>query len=289
MTDDSGTAWVAAMKRGDYQTAWRLSDRVRADSDPTTRDDPRLPYHLRWVWDGRPLVGLHVLVRCYHGLGDTLQFARYLPALGHQVASLTVETQPELIPLLETMSGIDRLVGFDPLSPAKPAGCDIEIMELGAALRMEPALLPPPYLQISPGPPNYEDAIGLCWKAGGWNSERSMPASLLVPLTQHSCVSLCPGPTDLRVLNPLGCPAAIIDTARLLKSLRLVITVDTMIAHLAGALNVPTWLLVKHDSDWRWMMDRSDSPWYPSMRLYRQPSPGDWETVIARIVADLNL
>ena len=160
-------------------------------------------------------------------------------------------------------------------------------MELAAALRIEPALLPPPYLRSSPAASGFDGAIGLCWQAGGWNPDRAIPAALFAPLTRRPCITLCPGPTALAVMNPAGCPAAIADTASLLVSLRLVITVDTMIAHLAGALDVPTWLLLKHDSDWRWMKDRSGSPWYPSMRLYRQTSPGDWATVLSRVAADL--
>jgi ADP-heptose:LPS heptosyltransferase len=78
------------------------------------------------------------------------------------------------------------------------------------------------------------------------------------------------------------------DTAATIAGLELVITVDTMVAHLAGALGRPTWLLLKHDADWRWMEGRSDSPWYPSMRLYRQTMPGDWTGVVARVVADLS-
>jgi hypothetical protein len=201
--DDPKTAWVAAMKRGDYQAAWCLSDRVRATRDPTTRDDSRLPYHLRWVWDGRPFDGRHVLVRCYHGLGDTLQFARYLPVLRQRVASLTVEAQPELLPLLTSISSIDRLIGFDPTKPTKPAECDIEIMELDVALRIEPTSLPPPYLQTPSISSEFEGAIGLCWKAGVWDPDRSIPASLLAPLTRHPCVSLCPSATDLRILAVL--------------------------------------------------------------------------------------
>ena len=91
----------------------------------------------------------------------------------------------------------------------------------------------------------------------------------------------------MRVLNPQGCPASIAQTASLIAGLDLVITVDSMVAHLAGALGRPTWLLLRHDADWRWMQHRADSPWYPSMRLYRQPAPGDWEAVIRQVAADL--
>jgi ADP-heptose:LPS heptosyltransferase len=89
------------------------------------------------------------------------------------------------------------------------------------------------------------------------------------------------------VLNVDGCTADITETAALISGLELVITVDTMIAHLAGALNKPVWVLLKHSADWRWMPDRKDSPWYPSMRLYRQRTPGDWAPVIASVAADL--
>src|SRR3954454_22907480 len=85
--------WLTAMRRGDYAAAWAINDAVLAARDAATRDDPRVPYHLRWVWDGRPYRQRDVLIRCYHGLGDTLHFARYLPALRPHVASLTVEAQ----------------------------------------------------------------------------------------------------------------------------------------------------------------------------------------------------
>ena len=282
---DIGADWDAAMRRGDYGRAWDLSDAVRACRDPAGRDDPALPYHLRWVWDGRPFDRRHVLVRCYHGLGDTLQFLRYLPALGQRAASVTLEVQPELLPLVDRMPGVDRLVPFDPAHPLPPAECDIEIMELAAALRIEPAALPPPYLH----PPRQcrTHMVGLCWQGGEWDRARSVPLALFAELTCRPCVTLCPGPTTLAVRNPAGCPPTVQETAGLIATLRLVITVDTMVAHLAGALDVPTWLLVKHVPDWRWMAERRDSPWYPSMRLYRQSTPGDWGGVISRVAGDL--
>src|ERR1700712_52841 len=131
---DIETEWMAAMRRGAFATAWAVNDHVLRQRDPATRDDPNLPYHLRWVWDGRPFRNRHVLIRCYHGLGDTLQFARYLPRIRPLVASLTVEVQPELLPLLASVPGPDRLIPFDPAHPAPAAAdCDIEIMELAHA------------------------------------------------------------------------------------------------------------------------------------------------------------
>ena len=100
--------------------AHAISDEVLRARDPATHDDCNLPYHLRWVWDGRPLDGKDVLVRCYHGLGDTLQFARFLPALARRTASLHVEAQPALVPLLRMLPGPGKLIPFQTASPAPP-------------------------------------------------------------------------------------------------------------------------------------------------------------------------
>jgi hypothetical protein len=298
---NTAAAWRRAMHRGDYAAAWMINDAVLAARDPATRDDPRLPYHLRWVWDGRRFDGRNVLVRCYHGLGDTLLFARYLPALARRAASVTVEAQPDLLPVLAGLSRAKgpsrpvpsassiRFVPFAPDAPLKPLDCDIEIMELPHALRLPPEAMPVPYLHI-PAAPSAPGTVGLCWRAGGggWDPTRALPEALLRPVTSmRLCVSLQPGPTSLAVRNPEGCPAALEDTAALIGGLDLVITVDTMVAHLAGALGQSTWLLLKHDADWRWMEGRLDSPWYASMRLYRQTAPGDWQSVVARVAADL--
>ncbi len=265
------------MLRGDFAGAFAVNDQVLAARDPAGRDDPRLPYHRRWVWDGRPWRGRHVLVRCYHGLGDTLQFARFLPRLGAEVASLTVEVQPELLPLLATLAGAGRLVPFDPAAPRPPAECDIEIMELAHALRLPPT--PAPYLRVEPAG---GAALGLCWEAGNWDNARSLPAALLGRLLRPGCVSLLPRPTDQPVANPDGCPREIMGTAAMIAGLERVVTVDSMVAHLAGALGRPTWLLLKHEADWRWG-EGDRTPWYPSMRLFRQRAPGDWAAVVDEI------
>ena len=275
------------MKQGDYPAAWRLSERILAQIDPVARDDPSLPYHLRWVWNGQPLAQRHVLVRCYHGLGDTVQFSRFLPALASVCAHLTVEVQPQLLPLLRSIQGVDRWIPFDRSAPALPSDCDVEIMELPFALKMTPEMIRPPYLTtpVAALPPR---TVGLCWEAGDWDMQRSVPEDLLQALAGRPAVTLLPRPTKLAVLNPHGAPEDILGTAALIAGADLIITVDTMAAHLSGALNRPTWLLLKHDADWRWMADRTDSPWYPSMRLYRQATSGDWGSVMARVTEDLD-
>jgi hypothetical protein len=280
-------AWLQAVRLGDYAIAWRINDATLASRDPSERDNLNLPYHLRWVWDGRPFRNRHVLIRCYHGLGDTLQFARYLPRLRAMVASLAVEVQPELLPLLRTIPGPDRLLPFVLDNPAPESECDIEIMELCHALRLRPEDAPSPLPRVTPSSLP-RGAIGLCWQAGGWDPGRSIDPALFATFVSRPCVTLQPCPTNLKVLNTSGCPRDIEGTAALIAGLDLVITADTMVAHLAGSLRRPVWLLLKHDADWRWMSNRVDSPWYPSMRLYRQPTQGDWTSVVASVAADLD-
>jgi len=274
--------WTDAMRSERFHDAWALADEALRARDPATRDDPRLPYHRRWVWDGRALDGRHVLVRCYHGLGDTLHFARYLPLLAKRAASVTVEAQPSLLPLLAHLPGL-TLIGFDPARPAAPAECDVEITELAFALRAPPSAAPPPYLQAAPAalPPG---TIGLCYGAGDWDQERCVPPALLAPLCRgRTCLTLVAEPTALPVINPEGCPFDMAATASLVASCALVISVDTMIAHLAGALGRPTWLLLKAEPDWRWTPGAETSPWYNSMRLFHQPRPGAWEPVVRAV------
>jgi len=295
---DAGARWLRAMRAGAFAAAWAVSDEVLAARDPATRDDPALPYHLRWVWNGRRLDGNRVLVRCYHGLGDTLQFCRYLPLLRPHVADLALEVQPELIPLLRTLPGPDRLIPFRQDAPAPRSECDIEVMELAHALRSVPHGAP--YLSAEPLPrPSGDLRVGLCWRAGGWDAGRSVPLPALAPLAQVPgvrLISLQRGP-GLEELAIAGTPpvldtgdrsADVMAVARLLATLDLVVTVDTMVAHLAGALGRPTWLLLQADADWRWMSGPR-SLWYDSVRLYRQPSPGRWAPPLAQLQADLNV
>lgn len=278
------------MREGDHEKAWAVSERQRQSAIETGQrpDDPALPYHLRWVWDGRRLDGREVLVRCYHGLGDTIQFWRFLPELRRRAAAVTLEVQPRLMPLLAAQGVFDRVVPFDTARPHPPAECNIEIMELSLALRARPAAFVPPYLHVAPAR-LAAGTVAICCFAGDWDPARSIPPELLAPLCEgRDCISLDPRPSELPVNNPGGCPFDIVETARLIAGASLVITVDTMVAHLAGALNRPTWLLLRHEPDWRWTPQLGRSEWYPSMHLYCQPSPGDWTSVVAAVEHDLD-
>lgn len=289
-------AWQQAIRAGDFEAAWRVNDRVLTERG-SIPDDPRLPYHLRFVWGGRPFDGRDVLVRCYHGLGDTLLFARYVPRLRQRGARLTLETQPELVPLLRSLPGVDRLVPFRTDRPLAGAECDIEVMELSHALRLPPEAVPPPYLavpealvsearrRLGAGP-----LIGLCGHCAGWNPGRSVPTEMLAGIVPPGAglVKLdrgaCTGVGWVNSDDPLD---GIMHTAALVCAVDLVIAADTMIAHLAGALGRPVLLLLQHRADWRWMDGRRDSPWYPSMRLYRQRVAGSWEEPLEEVRQDL--
>ena len=268
--------WMAAMRRGDVAAAWRIADAVLAARDPATRDNPRLPYHLRWVWDGRPLHGQDVVVRCYHGLGDTLQFARFLPPLRACATSVTLEVQPGLLRLMQGMAGVDRLVPFDVAAPI-PAETDIEIMELQHALRLLPEGSSP-YLHAPRG--GAQGGTGVCWQAGDWDPSRSVPLALLLPVLPPGTISLQREPATLP--TPLAPGADIADTAAVIAALDRVVTVDTMVAHLAGALGRPVHVLLKAAADWRWGLGRQ-TPWYASATLYRQTAPGDWSAPVAQL------
>jgi hypothetical protein len=286
MTDRMGQ-WVAAMRAQRYEEAWALAAQTLAERDPATRNDPSLPYHLRWVWNGAPVDGRDVLVRCYHGLGDTLQFARFLPPLADRAALVTVEVQPRLLDLVATIDDRISLHPFDPARPLPSSDLDLEITELGLALRAPPAAAPPPYIKAARAALP-EGTIGLCYGSGEWDRDRSAQPELFRSLCRSSpVVTLMPEPADLPVLNPGGCPFDMEATAALVAGASLVITVDTMIAHLAGALGRPTWLLLKAEPDWRWAPHASTTDWYPNMRLYTQPRPGDWHAVVEEVEADL--
>ncbi len=261
------------MLQEDFPAAWAVADTVLAGRPPGTRDDASRPYHERWVWDGRDLADRRVTVRCYHGLGDTLQFARFLPALRARAAHVTLEAQPALCPVLAGLPGIDRLVPFDPEHPVT-ATDDVEIMELPHALRVHPTGAP--YLAVPPVPvPNAR--LGVCWQAGSWDPARSLPLDQLHPLLPPGAVSLQRGAAGLP--DPLGGCMSVLATAGLVASLDCVVTVDTMVAHLAGALGRPVHLLLRADADWRWGRGHRTA-WYARTHLHRQHRPGDWSAAL---------
>jgi hypothetical protein len=274
---------MAAMRRGDFLGAWDVSDRVLEQHvlNGACFDWPR---HEQWVWDGRALAGKRVLVRCYHGLGDTIMFARYLPALASVASQVLVWAQPALIPLLATMQAPIEFLPLHDGTPEADFDVDVEIMELPHALRCSPRDLPSrvPYFSVPAAERPAEGlCVGLVAHAGDWDMRRDVPRDLIRSLREVPGVAAF----NLQLQEPIdGVPdlstSDVVRLAARVQAMHVVISVDTMVAHLAGALGVETWTLLRYEADWRWMMDRDDSPWYPSMRLLRQPRPDAWEPVV---------
>ncbi|MCE7032275.1 hypothetical protein LY625_06520 [Lysobacter sp. GX 14042] len=284
------------MRRGEWEQAWQVGDAglpARA-----ARPCHHLPRHLQYVWTGAPLEGRRVLVRCYHGLGDTLQFIRYVPLLAQRAAEVAVWAQPGLLPLLAQVPGIDRLLPLHDGDAEVDYDVDVELMELAHVFRSTPDDLPGrvPYLHAEPHGlpgPDVRPRIGLVWRGGDWNPARSMDFRQIAPLAGLPGVRALIVQPQARDAGWDGCTGeypgefGIPAYASVLSALDLLVTIDSMPAHLGGALGVPTWVLLHHEPDWRWMEGRDDSPWYPGMRLFRQRAAGDWAGVVDQVMAAL--
>jgi hypothetical protein len=281
------------MRCGDFSAAWAVSDRILTERIRTGVSCSHWPRHLQFVWRGQSLAGKHVFVRCYHGLGDTIQFSRLLTPLRAVASRVTVWVQPELLDLVAGIAGVDAVLALHDGVPDIEYDVDIEIMELAHALRLMPESIPRSVPYLFP-PPQREPQergfqVGLVWAAGEWDARRSVPLALLRPLFDLpgvTCGSLQRGP-ECRTAAQTSLPDWSSDNITLAASrmmnLDLIISVDSMPAHLAGALGRPVWTLLRTACDWRWMETGSSSPWYPTMRLFRQRVDGDWRSVVDEV------
>jgi hypothetical protein len=288
--------WMENMRAGRFGRAWEVSDELlRRRRQGETGSRPR---HAQMIWDGSALAGKRVLVRCHHGLGDTIQFARFLPMLRSRARSVALLCQTELVPLM-TQSDVCRTVL--PLHDGTPEveyDVDVEIMELAHAFRASPQMVcrGVPYLRVEP-PCLRRDRhlnVGLVWRTASRDIRHSVDLDLLAPLWSIEGVryhAIQPGDA-VTEWTPEHGPVAgsddILAAAKAMLSLDLVISVDSMPAHLAGALGVPTITLLPAPAHWRWMSGRR-SPWYPSMTLLRQKNPGEWEGAVAELVGSIDL
>ncbi len=249
------------------------------------------------LWTGASLDGQTLLVDADQGLGDTIQLARYIPRLAARGARVLLACSPHLIPL---MSGLPGLIAAVPRDDNLPAyNCWVDQMSLPRLFATEPGTIPSPagYLVADPDrqrrwADRLPDArIGLCWAGNPLHSNdrrRSMPLGCARSLVCPGMVSLqtglrAPEAVEIGLTDLSSSLTDFAETAALVANLDLVITVDTALAHLAGALGVPTWLMLPYAPDWRWLVGRDDTPWYDTMRLFRQPAPGDWASVTAAI------
>lgn len=285
-----GARWVCHMLRGDFEAAWRESERIARHGRPDVNR----------FWDGKSLRGQHVMIRCLHGLGDTLQYVRYAPLLRKQTASLTIETQPALKRLIQEAGLADRVITWGDPEPRWDR--QIEIIELPRIFRTTLQTIPAagPYLKAEPRSAlrgnGRKFRVGLVWASSLYNAARCVPLSELKPLFDGDIDFFSFQAGDNRAeLDAIKLPIAdafdrsgcVQAAANGISGMDLVITVDTMMAHLAGALGLRVWMLLPFQADWRWMLGRDDSPWYPTMRLFRQEADGDWSVPVARLRAAL--
>jgi tetratricopeptide (TPR) repeat protein len=308
----AGAGWNAGLvylTRGDYARGWEGYERRFAV--PSLQRDrgfaqPR--------WDGSPLNGRTLLVHSEQGFGDFLQAARYFPMIaqrrGEPRGRVIVEVLPELLDLCRNIEGIDELVAFGQPLPAFDVFIPVFSLPRAFGTRLDTIPADVPYLRAPPERiARFADRlrgaadkrIGLVWAGKSVPDPlRSVPPEALAPLARvASCslVSLQVGessaaslPADLREkLTDLGPELqSFADTAAAMSNLDLIVTIDTAAAHLAGALGRPTWTLVPFSPDWRWMTEREDCPWYPTMRLFRQTRRREWRDVIERVAGELN-
>ncbi len=252
-------------------------------------------------WDGGPLEDRTILVLAEQGLGDTIQFARYLPLLAARGARVVVECAPSLVSLLGTMPGIVAV----PRGSRPTHDVWVDQMSLPRLFGTDLGSVPSPAGYLRPDPVRTAGwdtllpdglRVGLVWAGNGLHSNdrrRSMPAASLAPLLAVggcSFTSLQAGPHAGELAGVSDVSASLTDwteTAAAVSALDLVVTVDTAVAHLAGALAIPAWVMLPHAPDWRWMLGRQDTPWYAATRLFRQDRPGDWAGVVERVAARL--
>jgi len=293
------------LRLGDYANGWnRYEWRWQMASYKVPRWNRPEP-----LWDGSDLAGRTILLHMEQGYGDNVQLIRYVPLVKARGGGIMMTTLDPLLRLFRTIPEADAV--YRETEPVPPFEVHAPLMSLPRIFKTTVETIPAtvPYLHLAPADvaawaerisamgPGLK--VGLCWAgkpSHGNDRNRSMSLATLNPLATVGGVHFLrlhkgPSPQSRECdLKPLDCTADLADfadTASLVMNLDLVITVDTSIAHLAGALGKPTWLLLPFVADWRWLLDRTDSPWYPTIRLYRQSTPGDWKSVVERVGNDL--
>jgi tetratricopeptide (TPR) repeat protein len=302
-SDAHGNRALSLLALGDYTNGFvEYEWRWRCDNFTTAPREFKRP-----MWDGSDPAGRTILIHTEQGYGDTFQFLRYVPMLADRGAKVIVECNHSLVKLIARVRGVSRVVAaglalpdFDLHTPLLSLPRDF-----GTTLETIPADVP----YLSPEPQRVEAwrerlregdfKIGLVW-AGNAKPDpaRTVPAALLsklagIPgarfygLQKRSAPTYQPSPPELQLIDLDDELNDFHDTAAAMMNLDLILTIDTAAAHLAGALARPTWTLLPWSPDWRWMLDREDSPWYPTMRLFRQSRQDEWSDVIDRVREEL--
>lgn len=299
--------WNAALcllKLGRYREGWPLYEwRLREPREVALRQlaEPR--------WQGEPLAGRTLLVHAEQGLGDTLQFCRFLPQLARQGTNIVFELQAALLPLLEGRPGMGRVVAQGEALPEFDLHCELISLPLLLDVTLDTLPVSGPYLDVRQARldvwarrlgPATAPRIALVWRTTTPGDRiKSLSVDQLAPLLatgmEFHVAQKVVSDEERRYLaafpnvslhdDALG---DFEDTAALLSQMDRVISIDTSVAHLAGGLGREVWILLPFAADWRWLEGRYDSPWYPSARLFRQTSPGDWQGVVAALTSVLN-
>jgi len=293
---------LAFLLKGDYARGWPEYEwGIPAGARPlTARDLPE--------WRGEPIPGKSLLVSAEQGFGDTIQFARFLERARQRVGGLVLECQPELLPLLSGCPGVDQVIPAGRSdADLLPVHARVPLMSLAGLFGVTLADLPGRYPYLWPAPEREARfqpllgaagfKVGLAWAGSTAHQDdrnRSLDALLLAPLLEIPEIGFFSlqfggdaraGVSGLTEVTPLVRDFA--DTAGAIAQLDLVICVDTAVAHLAGAMGKPVWILLPHAPDWRWGREGAGTPWYPSARLFRQAAPGQWAPVIRQVAAAL--
>lgn len=297
-----GTTLLAA---GDYRQGW-------AEYEWRWQRKQARPRSFGGPWRGQDITGHTILLHAEQGLGDTLQFVRYAPLVADRGARVVLEVQPPLVRLIRTLPGVAEVIVRG--EPLRPFDTHCPLLSLPLAFGTELQTIPStvPYLHADPAAiaawgtqlPIGGLRVGLVWAGSPHHDDagaqlidrrRSMPLAELAPLATVPNIRFVSlqrevpaGPnSSLPLIDLMAGVSDLADTAALIANLDLVVSVDTSVAHLAAAMGKPVWLLSRFDGCWRWLHGRSDSPWYPGMRIYRQHRPHDWRCVVACVAADL--
>jgi hypothetical protein len=293
---------LGELSRGwkEYQWHWKTKEGInilQAFSQP--------------IWTGFDISGRTILVRDapkpFSGFGDTIQFIRYVPLIAKRGATIIFQSHKELMSLIKKIEGIQQVVEFEEEPPDFDVHCFLLDLPFVFNISLDNIPLTIPYIPVDPmlsqvWAEKIRDKgdtlkVGLVWSAEG--GDRSCDLNTFSSLGSISDIiyySLQKGSASEQAKNPpKGMQLIILDeeirdfsvTAAVIANLDLVISVDTAVAHLAGALGKKVWTLLPYIAPWRWMLDREDSPWYPTMRLFRQPAPGDWNSAMAKVRDEL--
>lgn len=291
---------IVLLLEGDYAQGWREYEWGFAAGQRPVRNfsQPR--------WQGEDFSGKTLLVYAEQGFGDTLQFVRFLSLVKARGGRVLLECQPELMEALRYCGGVDELITRATNDyVAKPFDLQVPLMSLPAifGITLEVLCATVPYLQAETVRVAHwreylageELKVGIVWAGRPIHQDdrkRSCALSMFSPLFGLKGIRLFslqkgPASSELREMPEVSDLAPVLhdftDTAAVIMNLDLVVSVDTAVAHLAGALGKPVWVLLPYAPDWRWLLNREDSPWYPSARLFRQETAGNWEDVLLRV------